>query len=209
MSPSSEPFTLMERQRNQRRWAAKPAHQARGWGSCTAYHETTLALASLSDLSSLKLSKCSCSFLREAVNRTLVSGFVAGPYLWTFILKDTRTLVIKKNPRPQGINDRETVSGLPVPSTKLLLLDEGDILPPRSRSLLEQHANIPIYPYTHKGTQLKLFEVGQAHSSPSRSLLEQGKRRARLGGSLMHRLRETSIPDEEREKERKKIKRRG
>ena len=31
MSPSSEPFTLMERQRNQRRWAAKPAHQA--WGS--------------------------------------------------------------------------------------------------------------------------------------------------------------------------------
>ena len=37
MSPSSEPFTLMERQRNQRRWAAKPAHQARGWGSCTAY----------------------------------------------------------------------------------------------------------------------------------------------------------------------------
>ena len=37
MSPSSEPFTLMERQRNQRRWAAKPAHQARSWGSCTAY----------------------------------------------------------------------------------------------------------------------------------------------------------------------------
>ena len=37
MSSSSEPFTLMERQRNQRRWAAKPAHQARGWGSCTAY----------------------------------------------------------------------------------------------------------------------------------------------------------------------------
>ena len=37
MNPSSEPFTLMERQRNQRRWAAKPAHQARGWGSCTAY----------------------------------------------------------------------------------------------------------------------------------------------------------------------------
>ena len=40
MSPSSEPFTLMERQRNQRRWAAKPAHQARGWGSCTAYGAT-------------------------------------------------------------------------------------------------------------------------------------------------------------------------
>ena len=37
MSPSSEPFTLMERQRKKRRWAAKPAHQARGWGSCTAY----------------------------------------------------------------------------------------------------------------------------------------------------------------------------
>ena len=37
MSPSSEPFTLMERQRKKRRWAAKPAHQARSWGSCTAY----------------------------------------------------------------------------------------------------------------------------------------------------------------------------
>ena len=43
MSPSSEPFTLMERQRNQRRWAAKPAHQARGWGSCTAYVQTLSA----------------------------------------------------------------------------------------------------------------------------------------------------------------------
>ena len=40
MSPSSEPFTLMERQRKKRRWAAKPAHQARSWGSCTAYVET-------------------------------------------------------------------------------------------------------------------------------------------------------------------------
>ena len=44
MSPSSEPFTLMERQRNQRRWAAKPAHQARGWGSCTAYFGTDVLL---------------------------------------------------------------------------------------------------------------------------------------------------------------------
>ena len=43
MSPSSEPFTLMERQRNQRRWAAKPAHQARGWGvGKLASSETTL-----------------------------------------------------------------------------------------------------------------------------------------------------------------------